>query len=88
MKRWVKTMGKNINNVYVSQVRLFPADGPPTGDPFNGERLVLAEGSKGERSVGEGPAQRAPFVNISTAKEANSRINQKEVQWLGQLIRK
>ena len=60
-----KTMGKNFNNnAYVSQVRLFPADGPPTGDPFNGLRLVLAKGSKGERSVEKGPDQRAPFVTI------------------------
>ena len=56
-----ETMGRNINNnVSVSQVRLVPDDGTPTGDPFNGEQLVLAEGSEGERSVGEGPDQKAP----------------------------
>ena len=30
-----ETISKNIdNNCYVSQIRFFPADGPPTGDPF------------------------------------------------------
>ena len=62
-----ETMGKNFNNnAYVAQVRLFPADGPPTGDPFNGPRLVLMEGSNGERSVEEGSDQRASLVTIHT----------------------
>ena len=71
-------MGNNFNNnAYVPLVRLFPADGPPTGDQFDGPRLVLIEGSKGQRSVEEG--QRAPLLPLPPAVPAF-------IQWLlGQL---
>ena len=63
-------MGNKINNNtlvnYVPQVRLFPADGPPTEDQLNGLRLALADGSKGERGTKEGPCQRAlPITTLA-----------------------
>ena len=59
-------MGNNINNNsfvnYVPQVRLFPADGPPTEDPLHEWRRTLEKGSKGERGIEEVPCQRASLV--------------------------
>ena len=67
-----ESIGNDIDNNtrvnYVPQVRLFPADGPPTEDPSNGPRLALADGSKGERGIEEGPCQRAPLVTTPTDK--------------------
>ena len=67
-----ESRGNDINDYtpvnYVPQVRLFPADGPPTEDPIDGPRLALADGSKGERGTEEGPCQRAPLATTPTSR--------------------
>ena len=45
-----------------SQVRLFVAVGSPTAEPLGGARLVLAEGSNGEKPPEGGPCQGPPLI--------------------------